>query len=251
MKYPHEDNLEGKITSAAPGSTKHIDLTNLKTAYVAYRTFMRTLNFQAMNIVDFNSAANAMDTYLAQVTTVCNTYGYTGQDKLRPTVLEELSVLLFERHPAITTGRLEVYNNGIYAGVVVDNHLNYIIPKKNVDFCIGKEAPISINGVTKTAKFPFVCVECKTYVDSTMMHEILFSGTQIKTASPQAKTYLLMEYEDEVGAQHPIPASYAYAIDTMFKLRNCKRSTNNRPVVQTPIVGQYMLDYYIEVDKNL
>lgn len=112
---------------------------------------------------------------------------------------------------------------------------------------------ISINGVQKTVKFPFVCVEVKTFLDATMNHDVLFSGTQIKAASPEAKTYVLMEYEDEISPDHPIPASYAYAIDKKFNLRDCKRPSGGRtaPSAVTPIVGRHLLDYYSEIEKSL
>ena len=109
--------------------------------------------------------------------------------------------------------------------------------------------------MTKQVRFPFVCVEAKTYLEATMNHDVLFSGTQIKTASPEAKTYVLMEYEHEISDDHPIPASYAYAIDKRFNLRDCKRPKKNRRGVivnpTTPIVGQHILDYYIEIDSVL
>lgn len=85
-----------------------------------------------------------------------------------------------------------------------------------------------------------------------MNHDVLFSGTQIKTASPEAKTYVLMEYQDQISPKHPIPASYKYAIDKRFNLRDCKRPSGRggcRTV--TPIVGQHILDYYIEIESAL
>ncbi len=251
MIYPHEKNLDGKIAKATPGSPKAVDLTNLKTLYTAYRTAMQSINYAAKNIVDYNVAANEMDQYLVQVEGVINRNGLKAQDKLRSTVLEELSVYMFENYPAIAAGTMEIFNKRVYAGVVVDRTLTYKIQPKDVDFCIGKETQMTINGNSKRVRFPFICVEAKTYVDATMNHEILFSGTQIKTASPEAKTFLLQEYEDEIGANHPIPASYNYAIDKRFNLRDCKRPSGGAGVTVTPISGQHLLEYYTELESCL
>lgn len=252
MIYPHGSNIETKINKETVGTPKHTDLVNLRTLYNAYKSTMQSINYSAMNIVDYNVAANCLNNYLIEVDNVVHTYHLRPTDKLRPSVLEELSVYMFENHPSVSSGTYELFNKSVYMGVIVERTLGYKLQKKDVDFCIGKEADMTINGATKTARFPFVCVECKTYVDATMNHEILFSGTQIKTASPDAKTYLLQEYEDEIGADHPIPASYSYAIDKRFNLRDCKRpsrSAGATPV--TPIVGQHLLDYYIELQSVL
>ncbi len=245
--YPHCNNLVGKIAKETPGTPKHTDLSKLKSRYDDYRSAMQAINYQARNIVDFDRAASELQNYLIEVDNVVSTYHLMPTDKLRPSVLEELSVFLFENHPALVTGEMEIFNRSVYAGVVVDRTLGYQIHPKNVDFCIGKQTDMTINGVTKTVRFPFVCVEVKTYVDATMNHEILFSGTQIKSASPEAKTYLLQEFQDEIGANHPIPASYNYAIDRRFNLRDCRRTDP----VALPIVGQHLLDYYIEVADSL
>lgn len=253
MIYPHEDNLDKKIADAPEGSEKRNDLLELKQRYSEYRRAMQAINYATKDIADYNVAATEMNSYLIEVDAVCERQGIKSQGKLRSTVLEELSVYMFERYPAVLEGNMEIFNKKIYAGIVVDSSLNYKILTKDVDFCIGKTASLSINGnTTSNVRFPFVCVECKTYLEATMNHDVLFSGTQIKTASPEAKTYVLMEYQDEISPNHPIPASYKYAIDKRFNLRDCKRPSGRggyRSV--TPIVGQHILDYYIEIESAL
>lgn len=247
MTYPHETNLEGKIKKSVSGSAKQNDLILLKADYLAYRGRMEAIDYDRRRPIDFDNAANEINNYFDKVDHVMSTHGISSQSKLRSTVLEEVNTYLFAKHPTIASGTMEIFNKQVYAGIVVDKNLGYKLQIKDIDFCVGKEGEIAVAGVARKARFPFVCVEVKTYLDATMNHDVLFSGTQIKTASPEAKVFVLMEYQDSISADHPIPASYAYAIDKSFFLRNCKRDSQ----VITPIVGQYLLDYYIEVAQLL
>lgn len=250
--YVHEDNLNKKISEATAGSAKHTDLVALKVRYDRYRSVMESIDYERRFLPDYLIAADAMNGYLIEVDNVMRAHSIKAQTKLRSTVLEELSVYLFERSPIIVTNGMEFYNKYIYAGVLVKSDLQYKILHKDVDFCIGKTSTLSIAGVRSEVRFPFVCVEAKTYVDATMNHEVLFSGTQLKTASPDVHTYVLMEYQDEISEDAPIPASYSYAIDKYFTLRECKRpNTDSRRELLTPIKGELLLEYYSYVVDHL
>lgn len=197
---------------------------------------------------DFDNAAGYLDGYLIEVEKVEKNHDIKASAKLRATVLEELSVYLFSKSSVVAMDNLELFNKKIYAGITVEHDLSYKVLHKDVDFCIGKTSKLSINGAESEVRFPFVCVEAKTYVDATMNHEILFSGTQLKTASPDVQTYVLMEYESAIAEDSPIPASYSYAIDRYFNLRECKRP--KKGMVRTPIRGSLIMEYYAHVIDN-
>ncbi|MDO5413968.1 MAG: Bpu10I family restriction endonuclease [Bacillota bacterium] len=250
--YAHYSILNGQIAKENPGTDKYNDLIILEEHYLNYRSNMESVNYELMQIEDFDYAANEMNEYLLHVDNVMSAHRINAQTKLRSSVLEELSTYLFKNNSFIVENELEFFNKEIYAGVLVERDLQYRVLYKDVDFCIGKTSSMAINGVEMIVRFPFVCIEAKTYLDSTMHHEALFSGTQLKTASPDVKTYVLMEYQDEISKNAPVPASYSYAINGKYNLRACKRpSSPARRRQLTAIEGGLLKAYYSAVVEAL
>ena len=149
--------------------------------------------------------------------------------------------------PLIKDGTFGVYNKNIFAGMKINNHMHIDIIPKDVDFCIGKKVNLLIDEEQKLqAIIPIVCVEVKTYLDSTMFGEVQYSSMQIKNASPNARTYVLMEY-NEVADEKIISARYDNNLNEMFVLRGGKRSKS----FLSPLSGKVLLDYYKEIVKAL
>lgn len=78
-----------------------------------------------------------------------------------------------------------------------------------------------------------------------MFGEVQYSSRQIKNASPNARTYVLMEYND-VAKEKIIAARYDNNLNEMFVLRNGSRKD---PVSKSHLDPQTLLDYYKEIKK--
>ena len=112
---------------------------------------------------------------------------------------------------------------------------------KDVDFCIGKKVNITIDSKNSIDLIiPIVCVEVKTYLDATMFGEVKYSSMQIKNATPNARTYILME-GIVVAEEKILAARHDNALDEMFVLRN--RGDNN----EDPISFKVLKSYYEEI----
>ncbi len=127
----------------------------------------------------------------------------------------------------------------------INNHMHIDIISKDVDFCVGKKVNLKIdNSQTIPTIIPIICVEAKTYLDATMFGEVQFSSKQIKNASPNVQTYVLMEY-NEVSNEKIIAARYDNNLNEMFALRNGSRRTST--IISAPINPEALLEYYKEI----
>lgn len=100
----------------------------------------------------------------------------------------------------------------------IGNDLKVNIMKKDVDFCIGKKVKIVIDNTEYEIILPVIAVEVKTYLDATMFGEVQFSSKLLKNATPNVKTYVLME-TNQVGIDKIISARYDKTLNEMFVLR--------------------------------
>ncbi|MDO4967438.1 MAG: Bpu10I family restriction endonuclease [Candidatus Saccharibacteria bacterium] len=144
-----------------------------------------------------------------------------SQSKLESTFLEELSIYLIKDNELIKNESLGLFNKNIYAGLKIEKGLAISIPKKDVDFCVGKEITLGLNGESVSIIIPVVAVEVKTYLDATMLGEIQYSSRVIKNAVPNAKTYVLTGYH-VVGEDRLSSARTDKSIDEIFVLQESK-----------------------------
>ena len=128
----------------------------------------------------------------------------------------------------------------------INNQMRIDIIPKDVDFCIGKKVELKIDRAEPLSIIiPIVCVEVKTYLDATMFGEVQYSSKQIKNASPNVKTYVLME-NNEVAKEKIIAARYDNNLNEMFALRTGRRTRNNGP-----IYSKALLEYYDEIATTI
>lgn len=76
-----------------------------------------------------------------------------------------------------------------------------------------------------------------------MFGEVQYSSRQIKNASPNVKTYVLMEYND-VSKEKIIAARYDNNLNEMFVLRDGSR---RNLIINTPLDPEALLEYYKEI----
>lgn len=155
--------------------------------------------------------------------------------------MEELSVYLFDDNEYIKSNSLGVYNNGIFAVIKIGNDLKVNIMRKDVDFCIGKKVKIQIDSKSYEIILPVIAVEVKTYLDATMFGEVQYSSRLLKNATPNVRTYVLME-TNQVGIDKIVSARYDKILNEMFVLKKDKKSD---------IEYRVLLDYYNQICSDI
>lgn len=242
MVYAHESNINTKIRTDYKGL--QAELTEFKeNVYLPFRTAMMNLHF-----VDdyslFVIAARLIEEYRLQVKQFANTYGVTSQSKFESSFFEEINVYLFREFDKIQDGTYDIYNAGIYKDLKITENLGLIVAKKNVDICIGKQVTLSLGDRSEDLIVPTVCVEVKTYLDSTMLGEATTSSKMIRLANPDAHTYILAGYKSLVDT-HLLVSEKEAAFDDIFFLQ----ADENSPIDPRALYAWWKEIY--EVINNL
>lgn len=247
MLYIHENNINGKINQTRDSSGRRVNgYKNLRVEletfkaqyYLPFRERIESLIFDEDHIESFETAAQEFNTYYQNLVDFSDRHGVRSQSKFESTFLEEISSYLFKNLPQIQNETFGIFNKGIYAGLKIDSNNHIAVIKKDVDFCIGKKANITIDNQASTELIlPIVAVEVKTYLDATMFGEIKSSSKSIRSASPNSRTYVLMGYRD-LADEHIIAARQDSALTEMFALR---RGSNS------PILSTVLLEYWKEI----
>lgn len=247
MLYIHESNLKSKINSNYNNKGEEIKKF-YEEIYVKYREQLESLNYVSKDINIFKRASQLIDEYLIEVENFSSKINITSQSKFRSTFIEEISTYLFRTLSLIKDNTFGIYNKNIYAGIKINNQMHIDVISKDVDFCVGKKVELKIDETQRLSIIiPIVCVEVKTYLDATMFGEVQYSSRQIKNASPNVKTYVLMEYND-VSKEKIIAARYDNNLNEMFVLRCGSRKDL---IINAPINPEALLEYYEEVSTSI
>lgn len=247
MIYIHENNLLNKIRTNYNQKGEKIE-GFYNNVYLKYRQELENLDYISKKIKVFKKAAILIDKYLIEVEEFSSRMNITSQSKFRSTFIEEISSYLFKSLPLIKNNTFGIFNKNIFAGMKINNQMHIDIIPKDVDFCIGKKVSLVLDNIQSLQIIiPVVCIEVKTYLDATMFGEVQFSSKQIKNASPNAKTYVLMEYND-VSKEKIISARYDNNLNEMFVLRSGSRKDN---IVITPLDAETLLNYYCEISDAI
>ena len=251
MVYMHESNIQKKIDSNYNGFREELEKF-YEEEYMVYRNKLNSLDFSSEDITVFEEATKLINEYLIKLYDTQVKYNIDPRSKFRSSFLEEISTYLFKDLPLIKDETFVMHNKNIYAGMKINNQMHIDILSKDVDFCIGKNVVLKVEYTKEEDHIqeipmiiPVICVEVKTYLDATMFGEAQFSSRQIKNASPNVKTYVLMEYND-VKKEKIIAARYDNNLNEMFALRTGRRTRNNGP-----IYSKALLEYYDEIATTI
>ncbi|MDO5555689.1 MAG: Bpu10I family restriction endonuclease [Clostridia bacterium] len=243
MIYIHESNLLNKIRNNYNYKSEKIK-SFYNEIYLEYRKKLQNLDYSSEDIEVFKKAAMLIDEYLIEIENFSSIINITSQSKFRSTFIEEISSYLFAKLPLIENDTFGIFNKNIFAGMKINNQMRIDIIPKDVDFCIGKKVFLKLDTAQElNIIIPIVCIEVKTYLDATMFGEVQYSSKQIKNASPNVKTYVLMEYND-VSKEKIISARYDNNLNEMFVLRGGSRKDN---ILETPMDAKTLLKYYCEI----
>ena len=257
LLYVHEDNLITKIKTDY--NHKKAELEEFKSLfYEPFRRQIEQLPFDELHPGSFDTAAVMLNKYYSDLREFSQKNRISSQSKFGSTLFEELNTYLFKDLPLIKDGTFGIFNKGIFAGLKVISKKNSTRIEqitKDVDFCIGRKAEVTVTGQKDplTLILPVICVECKTYLDSTMFGEIKSSSRDIRNANPNARTYVLMGYRD-LKDEPLLAARQDSALTEMFSLSdhyilNAKGKKVKQKEVN--IVPAYLRSYWHEISTSL
>ena len=252
----HENNLMEKINQKKQDKKTvngYKDLRpeleqHLKHVYKPFREEISKLTFDSKHRSDFDKAALLIWNYYCAVREFAHIHKVDERSKFSSSFLEEISTYLFSGLEEIKSGKFDIYNKGIYAGLKIDNNLSVSVIPKDVDFCIGRETKITIGGKEQKIIFPIVAVEVKTYLDATMFGEVQFTSNKIRAAAPYVKSYVLMGYKD-VKDDHIVAARASSSLNEMFVLKGkaIPKGVLPKETDTDKFSGQALFDYWQEI----
>lgn len=166
--------------------------------------------------------------------------GFSSQSKFHSTVLEEFMYYLFkdlinklnkevedkeEKAKSILLGGIRAYSNLYFAPENFKAFIkkpNMQVNVKDQDFAIYREIVIKADGEQRTINVPVVSVECKTYIDKTMLEGSIATAEKIKNGNPYCLFLVVTEWYD---VSYEVDPAYS-RIDQIFVLRKQKRRSN-------------------------
>lgn len=207
--FVHESNLDGRILQNYKG--RGADFATFKTAkYLPYK--QAQMNITGTTKDDIVKKTTLFEQYSRSVDLFNKGNWITAMSKFRPTILEEFCGFLFKDLTPIKLLRLDFFKKGISAGLRIDSKGNVEIERRDIDFCIGKEVEALIGSKRYTIRIPVVAVECKTYLDKTMLSGAQFTAQKLKGGTPRVKVFVLTERNEvdlrEIPSESPIDQIY-------------------------------------------
>lgn len=174
---------------------------------------------------------------------------FSSQSKFESSILEEFLYHIFKNFiknsNVINVGSVKAYNNLYFAPTDLEKFKqnNFIkINEKDQDFAIYKNITLKDNDKSIELSIPIVAIECKTYLDKTMLEGSIATAEKIKSGNPHCKFYIVTEtYEVHLNVD---PSTSR--IDNIFVLK--KGRTNNR---NNSICSSVIIDLYNEVKNYL
>lgn len=241
LKFIHDQNYKTKIQGNYKNNGEKIKEFYIN-KYLPVKEKLLQFNFSG-NVDNkvFNEFTAQVNSYIKELHAFCLKNNITSQSKLESTFLEEISIYLFKDNKFIKDETLGIYNKNIYAGLKIGRGAYVNIPKKDVDFCIGKKVLLGLDEETRKIIIPIVAVEVKTYLDATMLGEIQYSSRIIKNAVPNAKVYVLTGYH-VVGEDRVSSARSDKAIDEIFVLKDNAES---------PIKAVAIKAYFEQINSDI
>jgi hypothetical protein len=176
---------------------------------------------------------------------------YSAQSKFASTILEECVYRLFAsiEGSVIRTGNIKAYSNLYFSPfdfVHFQTTSNVKINTKDQDFAIYKKISISISDAEEQieAFIPVVAIECKTYLDKTMLEGSIATAEKIKNGNPYCRFCIVTEFyevDKKVDVKHS-------RIDQIYVLnKEAKRKTS----VESNIFADVVQRLYDETNEHL
>jgi len=127
---------------------------------------------------------------------------FTAQSKFEPTILEEVLYRIFKEFETenIRIGGIKAFSNMFFSPTDFENfkeHSNIKINTKDQDFAIYKQVDIITDNNEPTKAFvPVLAMECKTYLDKTMLEGSIATAEKVKNGNPYCRFCIVTERYD-------------------------------------------------------
>ena len=215
-------------------------------AVQAYNTWRRQNAEKGYGEVLIRKRVKWVDRYMEAV----HDAPFSAQSKFRSTILEEFLFYLFRDLVQDIQGSLGgVDTEPVRLGGVKAYSYLYFAPEnmrlflqrpgmrvneKDQDFAIYRRIRIQADGERREINVPVVSIECKTYVDKTMLEGSIATAEKIKSGNPYCMFAIVTEWYDVSREVDP-----AYSrIDQIYVLRRSRR----RPKSTYPFPREDPLD---------
>ncbi len=253
----HKDNIIKKLQNTIGGDKSAVfkkvdDVRNFLNSYIEYRSRIVYL-VTHINKENIDKTQTGMvEALIEYKNTACylNNIGggqyFTSQSKFEPTILEEfmgfLLSPLIKNLQNVKCGPVRAYSE-MSVDVSIDSNNSAITrleqKTKNQDFSLFTEKKILEDKLT--IQIPLVSIECKTYIDKTMLEGSITTAARIKSGNPQSKFYVVSETWDLSENEKVNPSE----IDNVFVIRKCKRRASNE------IDADVLKDIYRTINNDL
>lgn len=175
---------------------------------------------------------------------------YTAQSKFHSSVLEEFLYYLFrdllkdimnsgnvdnKKVQKISIGGIRAYSNLYFAPKDILNFMqtsNMKINVKDQDFSIYRKVILRADEEQKTINVPIVSIECKTYIDKTMLEGSIATADKIKNGNPYCLFLVVTETYD---VSYEVDPAYS-RIDQIYVLRKSKRRSNDNNSIDYHVI---------------
>ncbi|WNE41011.1 MAG: hypothetical protein mread185_000468 [Mycoplasmataceae bacterium] len=168
--------------------------------YLEYREIISKYS----NKLNFFEIAKCLNDYrvFSKVVSKKENLNLSDQAKksFRSSILEEFLFILFSREDedwvGLEIGKTKAYSNLYFNPKSLEDFVNnssFRVEEKNQDFAIYKKCEVVIDNKKKDIKIPILSIECKTYLDKTMLQGLIATAEKIKRGNPYAKFYVVTE----------------------------------------------------------
>ena len=189
---------------------------------------------------------------------------FSAQSKFHSSVIEEFLYYLFKdlldelnekidnnarNANKILLGGIRAYSNLYFAPKNLADFVrnaNMKINEKDQDFAIHRSILIKADNEKREVNVPVVSIECKTYIDKTMLEGSIATAEKIKSGNPYCLFLVVTEWYD---VSYEVDPAYS-RIDQIYVLRKQKRKANkNNPINYTVVNDLFeFVKYHLERD---
>jgi hypothetical protein len=228
--------VHGKNILAKLKQKKYIDF-NFEILILNYLQFLEEMNR------DLNAKIEKFIKYKEFIKNL--KHPFSSQSKFESSILEEFLYHLFKEFESenIKVGGIKAYSSIYFSPPNLEEFKkkNFLkINTKDQDFAIYKKVVLNDENESYEIFVPIVAIECKTYLDKTMLEGSVATAEKIKYGNPHCKFYIVTEtYEVDFKVD---PATSR--IDNIFVLKKGGRSKRDG------IIDKSVVKFLYEEVKN-
>jgi hypothetical protein len=267
--FVHGSNILGKIKNLKSNERDKIDVLNLivqkycdflkvmkQNHYYTYYLFpnlQKRISKEKLLRKKINKFIEYKE-FVKQKNKKKNKPVFSSQSKFESTIIEEFLYHLFNEYEKdnIKVGSVKAYSSLYFSAKNYESFKNDIkikVNEKDQDFAIYRAIKLELKDKEKILStldisIPIIAIECKTYLDKTMLEGSVATAEKIKIGNPHCKFFIVTEAYD-VDYKVDISTS---RIDNIFVLRKGKSKDNN-PIDSEVIIKLYnTIVNYLEQD---